>query len=572
MITTMLAAFAAATLASASPRRSPIDVQVTARDVAHIEVEMTVDPNALRIEDVNVGGNPFQKIDFGEGMNVNIEDVGLPDLPTIHRLVAVSPLLYYTVDVRVAAPVVYDAITLQPIQQELADRGATARFRMNRSLYETDLEIGSETVLLLDRAILAGVTVLPIKLTPIHYNPALSRLTIWTKVRATIRGDMKAGAVRPGKLLTPYADYRMTPFRAAQVAALVENPKDVGPRHARPGDQLAARLLVLTSADLEPTAREIASLVAATGQEIAMEVMPPGATSAAVRAIADRHYRESNLDDVLIVGDETKVPTYVWNGAIVGDAYYGFLDGDDFYADVALGRVPAATALEAQTYLAKLRRYDELRRAGSVNRDVLLVAHRQLYPEKYTANQERIRTGNAASRFAFSTQYGGAGATNDSVLASLARGPGIVDYRGHGSATAWAGWDSAGTSFDAAEIARLATPADRLGIYFQIACDNGAFHQPTRSYAESMLFMPPSGAGTQQGAVAVYAATYDTAPSINDRLNRNLFDELALASSPRLGDVTQAASNRLVRDSGGSASNNVKTYILFAPPALRPWF
>ncbi len=572
MITTMLAALAAATLALANPMRSPIDVHVVARDVAHIEVEMNVDPNALRIEDVSVGGIPFQRIDFGEGMNVNTEDVGLPDLPTIHRLVAVSPLLYYTVEVRAAAPVVYDAVTLQPIQQELADRGVTARFRMNRSLYETDMEIGSETVLLLDRAILAGVTVLPIKLTPIHFNPAHSRLTIWTKVRATIRGEMKTGIKRPENLLEPYADYRMTPFRSAQMQALVENAKDVGPRQARRADRLAARLLVLTGADLEPTAREIASLVAANGQEIAIEVVPPGATSAAVRAIADRHYRESALDEVLIVGDETKVPTYVWNGAIVGDAYYGFLDGDDFYADVGLGRIPAATALEAQTYLAKLRRFDELRRAGSVNRDVLLVAHRELYPQKYTANQERIRTGKAASRFTFSTQYGGAGATNDSALASLARGPGIVDYRGHGNATGWFGWDTAGTSFDTAEIARLATPADRLGIYFQIACDNGAFQHPARSFAESVLFMPPSGAGAQMGAVAVYAATYDTAPSVNDRLNRYLFDELASAAAPRLGDVTQAASNRLVRDSGGSASTNVKTYVLFAPPALRPWF
>jgi hypothetical protein len=555
-----LALALAAAPAAASPH--PFAIKFDTADWTKIGLDVAVDPSGLSLEKVTLGGRVFDKVALSEALN--FEDEGLPELPTAYRLVAVDPALYYTVDVRYEAPVVLNDILLAPVQRALPDRPVPARFKINDQLYATDMDIGSETVIAYSQVMLAGVAVLPVKITPVHYNPAQRRLTVWTKVHATIRGESKA----PSKLSAHRAPLRLrsvTPFQRSQLAHLVENQEQL---LAGARSDAAARFLVLTTPDLAPYADRIAAAATKPGVTPTVYVLNTGMTPAALKAFIQGQYNLGGLDSVLLLGDEARLPLYDWGNHIPGDSWYSFLDGTDSYADIGLGRLPAASPAEATLFAAKLEAYAR-QKSAAVNKDVLLVAHNQEYPGKYTANQESVRSAANPRGLRFSTQYAGTGATNATASQALALAPAIISYRGHGSQTAWYDWDADDRSFGPGELKALPPADDHLSIFWSIACENGALQAADRSFAEEALLLgSPAHPGT--GAVAVLASTADSMTEYNDAYNANLFEYLQSERDLSLGNLNALAANREVRDNGGILPQNVMMYILYSHPYLTP--
>ncbi len=559
---TRLHALAFACFGATCAQASPVTVSIHADDWTRIDVDIATDPAALAFDRVALGGRTFDRLRFDEALN--LDDVGLPDLPTLYRLVAVDPALYYTVELTLDGGVVFPDVTLAPIQRDLPDRNVPVRFQINDELYRTDMEIGSETLLAMGQATLAGVPVLPLKITPLHYNPAQRRLTVWTKVHATIRGETKDGSPLAAHR-APHRLAAVTPFQRSQIGNLVENYDQL---LAGVGAKSAARLLVLTTADLLPAAARIAVAAQRPGISADILTVTAGIAPADLKAQIAASYAQGDLDSVLLLGDEAHLPLYAWGNNTPGDSFYSFLDGDDYYADVGLGRLPAASLAEAELFAAKLEAYSAQKAAGS-NKNVLLVAHSEEYPGKYTANQEEVRTAANPRRLAFTKQYAGAGADNPSALAAINAGPAIVAYRGHGSYTDWYSWASNSLSFGAAELHSLAPARDKLAVYLEIACENGGLQNDGRSFAEAAL-LTGSRAFPGTGAVAVLASTVDSFTTTNDVYNKRLFEYLGSESNLALGNINGLAANRLVRDNGGSVLPNIKMYVLFAHPLVAP--
>lgn len=537
----------------------PFQIVIDNENPDDVRLEVRTDPASLPFEDVVLGGREFTRVSIGEGLN--LDDVGLPDLPTLHRLVAHDPERYYEVEVTAEDPLVFQDLLLAPVQQDAPDTGARLPFRMNDELYATDLEIGNETVMLGDAGVLAGVPVLPLKITPIHYNPAQRRLTVWQKVTARIHATGEKRARRP---------YSLTSFQASQIRNLVENYGRVL-NGARIADD---HVLIVTTPELEASARTLANVIAqpsGTWSAVIPEVrvVQRGLPSTSIKDVINARFAQGGLDSVVLFGDESQLPLHQWTTSLPGDSFYQFLAGGDWYADVALGRLPVSDAAEAAIIIDKLRTHRAQQAAGWVNKNVLLVAHKELYPDKYTANMERVRAAANPRRLVFSTAYGGAGAMNGGVVDYVSAGQAIVNYRGHGSGTTWSGWASDSSSFGQADVAAFANAGRGLSVFFNVACSNGAIQDASHSLAERLLFhTTPAGEGA--GAVGVLAATILSATQTNHKYNEHLFQYLQTDENLRLGNVNALANNRLVRDNGGSIPNNVKMYLLLADPTLTP--
>ena len=60
---------------------------------------------------------------------------------------------------------------------------------------------------------------------------------------------------------------------------------------------------------------------------------------------------------VLLLGDSEYVPTnYVYSAA--SDLWYSTVDGNDYYPDLFIGRIPADTANEAEVIVQKILTYE----------------------------------------------------------------------------------------------------------------------------------------------------------------------------------------------------------------------
>lgn len=534
---------------------SPISVSIATSDWSRIDVDVVTNPTAIHLETIDLGGRSFARLNLSEGLN--LDDIGLPDLPTLYRLVAVDPSLYYTVELTVADNYIIPNVTLAPIQRDLPDRVVPVRFQINEELYRTDTEIGNESVMALNQATLAGVAVLPLKITPLHYNPAQKRLTVWTKIHATIRGEAKNGmSSRHPPTLTS-----VTPFQRSQIANLVANQGSLLKLASKAG---SARLLIVTPEDFLADAARVAYAVQKPGFKTELYIVKAGISPPELRAALQRVYQQGGLDSVLLLGDEAHLPPYSWGNGAIGDSYFSFLDGDDYYADIGIGRLPAASASEVRLFGAKLEAYTRQNASGP-NKSVLLVAHSEGYPNDYTANQESVRTSANPRGLKFVTQYAGLGATNASVGQALNAGPALVAYRGHGSNTDWHSWAADSQSFGPAQLQALSPADDKLSVYLEIACENGALQLAQRSFAEAALLT-----GTLEhpgsGAVGVLAATFFSLSAANAIYNQRLFEYMQTEENLSLGNINALAANRIIRDNGGSIPANVKMYILFAHP------
>lgn len=519
------------------------------------EFEVRFDAEAIHFKNHSVGPISYQQI---EGVRTLRNDlVGLPDIPRIQKWIAVDRSKSYRAEIFVEKhPFHLSNIRLYPVQPDTIDRSVHSKFHVNKRAYRVNQWMGKEIVALGKRFELGPITVMPVEITPVQYNPKQRRLRIFSKIQIRIVSD-EGGTEQ---LVTePHA---LTRFVKDQAEAFIDNFAQTASFFP---EKLFSKILIVTNPDLATTATELGNIHEEASISAQVVTVPPTSTPSALKSLIEAKYRDSAFDAVLLLGDENRLPLYYWN-SVPGDVYYSLIKGNDNIADVAIGRFPVASEAMARHIMEKTRAYIRNSLAGKARKNVMLVAHQEDYPGKYTANQEAIFKAPNPLGLNFYRQYGGAQATNDTLLELFPNEFGIINYRGHGSNTEWWRWGGDGASFTATQIDRLNNDDSDLAIYLNIACDNGAIHLATPSLAESMLFRADSE--PYEGAVAVVASTKPSYTETNHRFDIYLFDNMQKSQTAPLGSIFAMANNRLVQDASGQMPENVRMYLLLGHPLL----
>ena len=91
-----------------------------------------------------------------------------------------------------------------------------------------------------------------------------------------------------------------------------------------------------------------------------IDVATIGSTASAIKNYITGYYNTNGLAFVLLVGDGPQIPTN--QGADVGgpsDNAYGYLVGNDHYADVFVGRFSAENVAQVQTQVSRTMTYEK---------------------------------------------------------------------------------------------------------------------------------------------------------------------------------------------------------------------
>lgn len=549
----------------------PTQTGTDSQAAAKISVRLRADELVLKPR--KIGGMNFTEILWqGESHSAKI---GAPDLPRINRLLAIPATTDFQVKVRRSDPVRISNVVLMPRQPDVIDDGRSAPFAFDPKAYRRIngmpiVKTGFATPN--NESLTSGFRLELLSISPFLYDPKAKLLTVFETIEIEIQFSKD---YLPG--LRALTAFQKTPGPHAQLhrlATVALNGQDLLAMRAlnrsaeARGDETPPKpkAIIITSETLATEARRLETIHA--DYEFELKTVTPSTTAEVIREHIKSVYRRSDLAAVIIVGDESHVRYAVWNG-LPSDSWYSYVDGTDGIADVALGRLPAATTAEARLMLDRTERYIELQNQGMSTKKVMLAAHAEEYPGKYTANMEAVRKSPNPRNLVFDLQYGGKSATNDSVLQALPTGFAIVNYRGHGSATTWAGWDRNGRSFGQSQVSAMRNVDQSLTMVFNIACDTGAFHQTSRSMAEAMLLLAPKRS-VHRGAVNVIAATKPSYTEVNHRFAVNLFGFIQNQPSVSVGEIYRLANNKLVTDANGSINDNTRMYVLFGDPLLRP--
>ncbi|MEW6208940.1 MAG: C25 family cysteine peptidase, partial [Acidobacteriota bacterium] len=220
---------------------------------------------------------------------------------------------------------------------------------------------------------------------------------------------------------------------------------------------------------------------------------------------------------------------------------------EDGVADMAVGRLPVKTALEASLMVSKIVGYQ----SSSPSTKATIVADKndRFNFEQASNDLSALMKGITVGQIHRDKTDDATARAN--LLAALNSGQKVVNYVGHGTTVGW----KAGllTGADAASL----TNRDRLSLLVSMTCLNGYYIDPGYdSLSESMM-------KSQGGAVASWASSALTTPDIQAQMNQELMRQLFSATVLTIGEATLKAKSAV------SDLDVRRSWILLGDPTTR---
>ena len=264
--------------------------------------------------------------------------------------------------------------------------------------------------------------------------------------------------------------------------------------------------------------------------------------------------------DYLATGIPSHVPTptartsFLWTAA---DPLLAAVNGEDRLPDLALGRLPASSAEQAEALVAKLIAYEQSGYSPALGRAVVVADNPDLAGD-FDADASAIAEALGASREVETIRLSALGrsGTRSAVLGAFDAGASLMSYLGHGGSVLWASENV----FNVWDVAALA-PQPEQPLLLTLNCLNGYFTMPDfDSLAEAAV------KAEGRGAIAAFspsAMSYNHAARL---YHQALLAALGSGANRRLGDAVLAA--QVAYANSGAFPELLAVYHLFADPGM----
>jgi len=325
-------------------------------DPSHTRVELAVP--GISVETITRREGTFHKISMPEtGFTTEIGD---PELPQVTTLIAIPDQGDVELRVTPGDYTVLPNINVYPAQPEGdAVEGGEPEFVWNRPFYRSGVAYPAEVANIAQPVILRDFRVVPLTISPVQYNPSTQELRIYHNVEIEL-------TYPAGMSINPKIRTRQTISRAFEhlYEATIANFD-----HLRDAYSVedGSYLIIMPQAyrqytqDLIDWRRRQGYRVEVHYVEDIGEIMPE------YRDFIQDAYNEWEYppEYVLLYADENEnfeggIPTnfYNSNAQIASDHLYSLVDGDDYFADIFVGRISVRNALDAYKMAYKIVNYE----------------------------------------------------------------------------------------------------------------------------------------------------------------------------------------------------------------------
>ncbi|MDD4603512.1 MAG: C25 family cysteine peptidase [Bacteroidales bacterium] len=309
-----------------------------------------------------------------------------------------------------------------------------------------------------------------------------------------------------------------------------------------------------------------------------VNVSTVGTTATQIKSYIANYYNTKGLTHVLLVGDAQQIPTNT-GGGLGGpsDNAYGYIVGNDHYADVFIGRFSAQTEAQVQTQVQRTLDYEK--NPQNLTDDwfttVIGIAsdqgpgHNNEYDYQHIRNQqtELLDYTYTANPELFDGTQGGNDAPGNPTPAMVStevnNGASLILYTGHGSNTSW------GTSgFSNTNVNQL-TNMGKLPFIWSVACVNGNFVSTT-CFAEAWLRASQGGQPT--GAIAFLGSTinqsWDSPMEGQDAMTDILRESDSTNIKRTFAGLSINGCMKMIDEYGNDGENMADTWTVFGDPTI----
>jgi Peptidase family C25/Propeptide_C25 len=624
--------------------------KTTVLDSSERQLKLRIDLPPAHFVPHQVGGKDWMELEM-EGMG-NASRIGEPAVPSFSTLFGIPQGADVSIKVDASESFTLTGIDLYPSQPQPVDRAPdpTAKpppevfdeppFQIDKAAYRSDSSfpsapadtaaLGSMRDLLVGRAgVSAG-----------QYKPRSRTLKVFTSMTVTVSfGGASKGTFGSAAVIgNPWNVAFKDDYQALVNLQTILDHLDTSRIPLFCGEEL----LIVTSAALRPAANTLRASRSAMGYfsrvvEVGSGPGQVGATNTEIQAFIQRELTNPDCSlhpsYVILLGDSAQVPTFLVDN-VASDLPYS-LDGigNDLFADVQLGRLPAPDLATADALVAKIDGYattspapvgDDMlhhatvtsyfqparpcvlnagesgtpncnANAGPVNGHTELDLTNHQDTRTFTKISEQVRNAMLGEGFAVDRVY-----TTDTPevdpqffddgtpLPQALRRPGFAwdgdtdDVRGdwndgrflilHRDHGFHGGWSA--PNFVLTDVPSL-TNGTQLPVVFSINCASAMFDIPgDPSFVERIVNKPDGG------AVAAFGDSRNSPSTTNSILTRGFFDamfpntipDLGGLATRRLGDVLVRGKLYMESQVGAvSARSEHFLYGLFGDPTMQMW-
>ena len=303
-----------------------------------------------------------------------------------------------------------------------------------------------------------------------------------------------------------------------------------------------------------------------------------GTTSAAIKQYIINYYNTHGLTFVLLVGDNQQITTYQGSGVGgASDNYYGYIVGNDHYADVFIGRFSAQTVDQVNTQVQRTLDYEQNPqfRTDDWLTTVIGIGSDQGPGDNGEYDYQHIRnqqTKLLAYTYTWNPElFDGSQGGNDApgnptpadVTSAVDEGASLILYCGHGSMTSWGT-----TGFSNTNVNAL-TNQGRLPFIWSVACVNGEFMNGT-CFAEAWLRATNNGQPT--GAIAFLGSTinqsWNSPMAGQDEMTDILVESYPNNIKRTFAGLSINGCMHMIDEYGTDGANMADTWTVFGDPSI----
>lgn len=309
-----------------------------------------------------------------------------------------------------------------------------------------------------------------------------------------------------------------------------------------------------------------------------VDIASIGNNQEALKTFIEEYYHSHNLTYVLFVGDHQHIPAYL-DASLSGysDNYYGYIEGDDSYPEVFVGRFSAENQNQVTTQVNRVIQYEQNPVISDAYSHSVGVGSSEgpgddgEYDYQHLRN---IRSGLLDYTYTLGYElYDGSqggedveGDPNASDLhVLLQEGMGLINYTGHGSSLS-----CSSSGYNSSDVNQL-TNTDVHPFFWSVACVNGDFTGVT-CFAETWLRATHNESGKPTGAIATLMSTINQswAPPMEgqDHMNLILTEMSENSQSRSFGGISMNGCMKMNDTYGTSGDEMTDTWTCFGDPSV----
>ncbi len=504
--------------------------------IVHIRVHGIYTGNIL------ADGEVYQWLDIpGWG---HVSDVGAPSVPArgffLEIPYGILPVAHVSESSSTTLGGDYNIL---PVQEPLPDMnvaGKEAPFVKDQAVYSQNRPFPKDLAQISRPGVIRGHRVAFTGILPVKYNPVLKSVEVFTDLKLKLKyiGPIdREAAARNRRLRSRAFDavYEGFVLNAGQSEGTAE------PAGAESEGSGGADYLVITHDNFYSDAMLLADWKNKKGvmtKVVTLTEIAPSPTATDIENYIQNAYDTWTPAPtyVLLVGDVEYIPT----SEISTDLYYSTLQGDDYYPDIFIGRLPVDSS-SVGTVVSKILGYDKTPDTSSNwYDDVLIAAYFQDDDDNSYADRFFLQTAEAIYDFLLYTEgyicdtvyttnssnplyyYWGqpipsgldfTGITQN-IIDSINSGAMLALHRDHGATWGWG--DPRFTTSDVNDLAN----GSKLPVVFSINCLSGSFDDTVDCFCEAILKKDGGGAVGTIGATKLSYSGY------NDELAKGFCDAI----------------------------------------------